>query len=139
MDEANRLCTVYILRVGPSLNFEASSETRGPEGMLSIRTVLHFRLVDLTDQFQDIPVRAVLGILIPVDLLAVPLVSAGRRQGRGEMSAHTAKIVPVPHAPSTGASSGRAAADVEVSLSAAGGLLERRFASFAKEQCGSDC
>ena len=77
------MCTMYILCIGPALNFESSSETRGAEGMLSTRTQPHFRFVDLRAQLQDSPVRAALGFLVPVDLLAIPLVSAGRRLERG--------------------------------------------------------
>lgn len=70
--------TMYILCVSPSVNYESTSETRGPEGMLSTRNHPHFHLVDLTDQLQDIPITAVLGLLFPIDLSAIPLVSMGR-------------------------------------------------------------
>ena len=135
MELEDRAYTMYILCINPSVNYESSSETRGAEGILSTPTQPHFRLVDLKVQLQDSPVRAALGFLIPVDLLAVPLVSPGRHRGRDQMSPHAAKIL---RAPSSPKSSGPAVTDVEVSPCAAGGLLERRFASFAREQCGPD-
>ena len=83
MELEDRVYTVYILSINPSVNYESSSEARGAEGMLSTPIQPHFPLVDLRAQMQDTPVRAALGFPIPVDLLATRLVSAGKRPERG--------------------------------------------------------
>ena len=131
--------TMYILCICPSVNFESSSETRGQEGMLSIRTVLHFHLVDLRYQFQDIPVRAAFGLLIFVGLSAVPLVSAGSRRGReqdvSERCQRRAGLARTFHRQGEWSRGHRRG---KVSPDEYGGLCERRLASFAKEQCESD-
>lgn len=58
MEMEDRVHTIYILCISPSVNYESSQETRGAKGMLSARTDPHSYLVDLKDQFQNLPVRA---------------------------------------------------------------------------------
>lgn len=138
MELEDRVYTVYILSINPSVNYESSSEARGAEGMLSTPIQPHFRLVGLRAQMQDTPVRAALGFLIPVDLLAIRLVSAGK---------HPERRPDVSALPTSHESSARLLVPNRVVLQSpalrcrsvlSGGLFERPFAPFAKERCVLD-